>query len=159
MKWIGSILLISFQEVPIIARWQEDGIQVDKMRHIVYNIPSHSNAMITVPPRSPSSYDIYTDNFSPCFLVLDDTRHPFVLYGLHLIKGDAFLEYAWNRHRDGSYLLRFVTVLSQGVRGVQGWSHWRVNGIIKTSQSSYTNYCRRVDQRKETTCTSIYIKW
>ena len=72
----------------------KDGSQVDKMRHIVHNNGLHSNAMITVPPPSPYSYDINRDNFSPSFLVLDDTQHPFVLYGLHLIKGDAFLEYA-----------------------------------------------------------------
>ena len=50
--WYGSDSLDSFIHSFVHSLFDEDGIQVDKMRQIVYNIPYEANAMITGPPPS-----------------------------------------------------------------------------------------------------------
>ena len=60
----------------------KDGIQVDKVRQIVYNIPQQADAMITGPISSPTSYGFFRDNFFPSFVALGAIRDVSLLYGV-----------------------------------------------------------------------------
>ena len=71
----------------------------------MYNNGYHSNAMMALRPPNPTLMILFRDNFSPCFVVSDDTRYPFVLYGLFLREGNAFLRNAHVLGWNGSYLV------------------------------------------------------
>ena len=48
----------------------QDGIQVDKIRHIVYNFRIAFECDITLPTPSGTLMLLFRDNFSPSFVVL-----------------------------------------------------------------------------------------
>ena len=55
---------------------EKDGIQVDKIKRIGYNMDYRANAVFTLPAPSPYPYDIDRDNFFTSFVVLDAIRDP-----------------------------------------------------------------------------------
>ena len=65
----------------------EDGIQVDKIVPIGYNIPHRANAMIRSPTLSPFPYDIDRDNFLPSFVALGATGDVSLLFGVSMGEG------------------------------------------------------------------------
>ena len=93
----------------------KDGIQVDKMRQIVYNIPQQADAMFTGPISSPSQ-DRYhlpplmvssgiTFSLASSHWALSGTCPCFM--GWVGMRGNALVGYAQYERWDGSYVIRF----------------------------------------------------
>ena len=59
----------------------QDGIQVDKIRHIGYKIPYQVNAMSTAPISSATLMILFRDNFSPSFVAFGAIGDHPLLYG------------------------------------------------------------------------------